>query len=194
MQRSLPRGFVLDPRRRQNAMSAAFGTGNVLIRRSLFGRVGMFSESRRRGEDIEFFLRAYKAGASFAVAPNATIYHVIPPQRLAADHLLRASRFGGAMHGQIEVEVLGRVQACWKGVMRFAHLGLVTVPGLLRAYVRRDHADLLGRQCAARFAVAYLCAIVFPQTESNNMSSASSLSSRGQAGSVVSAGKSLLHR
>ena len=46
--------------------------------RAFFERVGAFDADRRYGEDLDFFRRAEKGGARFAIAPKAVIHHVTP--------------------------------------------------------------------------------------------------------------------
>src|SRR5206468_3209731 len=95
----------LDPRRWLNATS--IGTGNVLVRTKLFEEIGPFSESLRRGEDMEFFLRAYRQGAAIALAPNAIIYHIVSDERLAPEMLLGAATRGGLVRAEVELSVFG---------------------------------------------------------------------------------------
>lgn len=160
MRKRLPRRLVLDPRRRQNAMAAAMGTGNVLISRQLFEQIGMFCETLRRGEDIQFFLRAHRQGAKFAIAPDAIIHHVIPAERLKPEHLLSAADRGGKVNCQMDVEVAGIALTLWTATMRCAHLVLWTLPGLLAFSLLRDRDRALGKQCSARFAAGYLATMV----------------------------------
>lgn len=156
MQKPLPDRRPLDPRRSQARIPAAIGTGNVLIRKSLFERVGMFSEDYRRGEDIHFFMRAQLSGARFAVAPNAIIYHIVPPDRLESHRLMGAADLGGAVNGAIDVEVSGVKAALKTAVMRAAHLMIWTVPNLIITWMMRDRDRTLGRICSARFARSYI--------------------------------------
>ena len=79
------------PHQRLKATPAAIGTGNVLIRKALFGEIGAFKETLRRGEDMEFFLRAERHGAKIVTAPDAIIYHVVLDERMAPEVLLSGS-------------------------------------------------------------------------------------------------------
>lgn len=160
MLRPLAKRFGMDPRRRQSAMAAAMGTGNVLLRRTLFDEIGRFSETRQRGEDIEFFLRAWKHGATFAIAPEAIIHHMIPSERLSPGYLLRAAGQGGAVNAQIDVEAAGVRRALWNASLRGAHLALWTAPALAAAWFARDPHRTLAKRCSARFAVHYLAMVL----------------------------------
>jgi glycosyltransferase involved in cell wall biosynthesis len=72
---------------RDSAVKNYIGTGNVLIRRSLFKRVGAFDSNFRRDCDTDFFWRVEKGGFRLAYAPNAAIHHVIPESRLQPSYL-----------------------------------------------------------------------------------------------------------
>lgn len=157
MRERLPgRRWGSDPRRHQNAVP---GTGNALVRKELFDRIGLFSNAQPYGEDLQFFRRAQKIGARFATAPDAIIHQVIPASRLTSDYLLALAGKGGASQGQIDAEVTGAAPALWRAGMRFAHLTFWTLPGLLAFSLLLDKNRVLSKKCSARFAINYLAAV-----------------------------------
>ena len=157
MREQLPEGrWSVDVRRRQNAMP---GTGNALVRRDLFDRIGCFSDVQRYGEDLQFFRRAQKCGARFASAPNAIVHHVIPMERLAPEYLLSLAGKAGASLGRIDSEVTGTVPALWNGAMRLVHLVVWILPGLLVSSLLNDSSRILSKKCSRRFAIEYLAAV-----------------------------------
>lgn len=138
----------LDPRKREPLP----GTGNVLIKRTLFEQVGMFSESRVYGEDREFFRRAKRSGARFAIAPCAVIYHIVPQSRLTASYLLRTAADGG----QSQAEIDDYKDVRWNAFLRLGHLLMVTIPRLGYAFLLRDQTGILARKCSLRFSLEYI--------------------------------------
>lgn len=71
-------------------------TGNVLIAKSVFEKIGMFDESvLDGGEDTDFFNRMLDAGIRAKYIPTAVVEHIIAPRRLEHDYLeLIAFRHG----------------------------------------------------------------------------------------------------
>jgi glycosyltransferase involved in cell wall biosynthesis len=152
---------LVDPRCRE----AIPGTGNALVKKSLFLRVGLFSENTVYGEDLEFFRRAEAAGALFRIAPNALVYHVIPPSRLSVTYLLPLARRGGRSQAEIDAEICGMGRAFWNCLLRLSHVALWTLPRLVIAALKRDGAKVLGRRCSLQFALSYIGAVLVRTSE-----------------------------
>jgi glycosyltransferase involved in cell wall biosynthesis len=53
----------------------SFQLGSALVRRSVFDRVGGFDEGLRAGEDYDFFLRAWEAGARLFVSAEVALLY-----------------------------------------------------------------------------------------------------------------------
>jgi glycosyltransferase involved in cell wall biosynthesis len=138
----------LHPRKREAIPS----TGNALVRRTLFDQVGMFSEGMVYGEDREFFRRAIKAGACFATAPCAIIYHIVPSSRLTDRYLLHTAAIGGRSQAEIDEYRI----VLWRALLRFVHLVVVAVPRLGCAFALRNRAGILGRRCSIRWSLEYI--------------------------------------
>lgn len=143
---------LLDPRVRE----AIPGTGNVLVKKSLFQRVGLFNDNGIYGEDLELFRRAESAGALFAIAPNAIVFHVIPPSRLSTTYLLPLARKGGCSQAWIDTSICGYNRALWNCLLRVLHLTSSTLPRLAIALITRNGSNLLGRRCSLHFALGYI--------------------------------------
>ena len=88
-------------RSRRGAMAARFAldpempagiTGNLLVRRSTFERVGGFDAGVRSGADLDFCWRASEAGERLAYVPGASVCHR-DPERLRPV-LRQAYRYG----------------------------------------------------------------------------------------------------
>jgi glycosyltransferase involved in cell wall biosynthesis len=142
----------LDPRMRE----AIPGTGNALVKKSLFQRVGLFREDRSYGEDLEFFRRAEAAGALFSIAPTAVVHHLVPPSRLSTGYLFPLAKKGGASQALIDTSACSYTRALWNALLRAAHLASLTLPRLAIALLRQDRTGILGRRCSVLFALAYI--------------------------------------
>ena len=138
----------LDPRKHE----VSPGTGNVLVKRAIFERIGLFSEGRHYGEDREFFRRAQKAGARFAIAPSAVVYHVVPASRLTKSYLLGTAAKGG--RSQAEIDDYQAV--LWRALLRLGYTLIVTLPKLGYALLLRNHSAILARRCSLRFSLQYI--------------------------------------
>jgi GT2 family glycosyltransferase len=146
----------LDPRKRQNRLP---GTGNALIRKSLFATVGTFAGDRTYGEDLHFFRRAEMSGARFTIAPRAIVRHVIPITRLNREHLLTIAEKGGRSQGEIEAALAPLMRVAGRVALRVMHLVGWTLPSLLIAWVTQDPIRMLSKQCSVRVAVSYVAAV-----------------------------------
>lgn len=69
--------------------------GNAALRRSTVNRIGSFREDIGPGtpfpysEDTEYFRRLCDLGERYMYVPNATIYHINPPDRLKRTYILK---------------------------------------------------------------------------------------------------------
>ncbi len=132
------------------------GTGNCLIRRDLFGQVGLFDVAfTHRGEDQDFFRRARKAGYKIASAPRARVRHIILSERLEPGYLLALSRGNGRTIAYLDFKEWGSFRAACIGAARMIHAVCVTSPKLLWAYVTGDGGNILSRKCSLCTAAAY---------------------------------------
>jgi glycosyltransferase involved in cell wall biosynthesis len=137
-----------------------FNTGNVLIRRQLFERVGGFDGSTLAGgigaEDCEFFWRAAKHGAIMSYAPMAIVRHIIPDCRLRGEYFKRTSLRLSLGSTSIRYKHKGRLR--WLlglGKRICAALGR---DGwlLLAALLLRDNGRALERRCRLWYAIGYV--------------------------------------
>lgn len=69
-------------------------TANLILRRAVFDRVGLFNEHLFAGGDREFGMRAVEAGCGVTYSPRAVVHH--PPSRTAAELMRRCYRGGYA--------------------------------------------------------------------------------------------------
>ncbi|MCP4270108.1 MAG: glycosyltransferase family 2 protein [Candidatus Brocadiaceae bacterium] len=72
------------------------GGGNLFLRRSVFERIGLFSEqlgptkhNLSGGEDMDFVVRAIEGGERFVYIPGAIQYHYVDYDRLTLQYLVK---------------------------------------------------------------------------------------------------------
>lgn len=72
------------------------GAGNLVVRKSVFARVGLFSEALgpkghnlAGGEDIEFVKRALRCGERLLYVPQILQYHQVERSKLELSHLIK---------------------------------------------------------------------------------------------------------
>jgi glycosyltransferase involved in cell wall biosynthesis len=134
------------------------GAGNALVRRQLFGRIGLFDPRLSYGEDADFFRRARRAGARIVFADAARIEHLVPKSRLEPAYLYAIADKGAASQASEDFKDGGSKALLGKCVLRLAHVALVALPRLAFSGLARNRGRLLGARCSARFGVAYCVA------------------------------------
>lgn len=144
------------PAERRYTPSCTPGAGNLMVHRSVFAEIGGFDEICSRGEDTDLFVRMYKAGVEAWYSPDAVIDHLIPPERLTDEFLLRLSERMG--NGMADHEFVARGPKLYPAVWlaRVAQTGLTLWPRLLLARLRRDREATLGARCRLRVATVVL--------------------------------------
>ncbi len=135
------------------------GCGNLMLRRAVFDRVGLFDETLTTGgEDTDLFRRVRAAGIVGWYSPTALVWHRIPAERLEADSLLwSATRIGG------HVARRERRERGAAGFLPLAGLRLVqwlvsAGPKRWLAAYRGDLERKLDNVCLTRFFAGYLAA------------------------------------
>ena len=96
------------PLREMEALQNYF-SANVGFRRAAFERFGRFREdlgvvgkNPMSGEDTELFARIIEKGGKMGFVTDAIVHHLIPPERMSPEYLLRKSYafgFGSAIAG-----------------------------------------------------------------------------------------------
>lgn len=115
----LPPGYngvigVIDPKPRSAygpSFSGNLNSGNAVIRRSVFERVGQYSPNLGRSgkgllseEDVELYNRIINAGIHGVHAPDLIIYHYIPATRLTRKYHRRWCYWRGVSQGVLDRE------------------------------------------------------------------------------------------
>ncbi len=133
------------------------GAGNLLIHRSVFSKVGFFREEfNNRGEDTDLFLRMHSAGIQGWYTPNAIVHHVIPPERLTPDYLLRLSQIMSEGMALVERNAVGTLWFPFFWASRLVHLALLMFPRLFWSWLSRNPSEVMGIKCQMRLSKCYL--------------------------------------
>lgn len=108
-------------------------TGNVLIARSVFDKVGRFDESvLDGGEDTDFFNRMLDAGIRAKYIPDACVEHIIAPRRLEADYLQLIAYRHGRHVCRRDLRLHGKIFAGGSALLR---LGLTGLPSIAKKFL-----------------------------------------------------------
>jgi hypothetical protein len=131
------------------------GTGNALVRRSLFNSVGPFDTSLTYGEDAEWFRRARREGARIDFEPNAVVRHLTPASRLTKNYLYEVAERGAVSRVMDDFRDGGLPKVLQLCCLRVPHLAL-SIARKVGAYARQDQTSVLGRSCSMHFSLAYI--------------------------------------
>lgn len=133
------------------------GTGNVLIKRTVFNSVGQFDGSFiRGGEDTDLFRRVRNAGFNIWYAPGALAYHVIPPYRLTNNYLLWVSLRHGANYAYCDYKEGGLIKVSVASMLRIGKAILQYLPGMVWSYILGDGDKRLENKFLLRRNEGYL--------------------------------------
>ena len=147
----------LDPR---SAGLAIPGTGNALVSREVFWTLGGFEAGGRYGEDFQFFRKLVRGGCRLAIAPEASVQHVIPPERMDARFLLPLARRDARVRAENDRNELRFSRVAALAALRLVHL-CWTVPTFSLAVLMKKKDVLLAKRCSIAFCLQYLRALVF---------------------------------
>lgn len=133
-------------------------TGNLLISKEVFDRVGDFdlSLTLNSGEDAELIGRARAAGFGVWTAPKAVVAHMIPAYRTQENYFIWVSRRWGVQFAQIDVKRRGRLMGLALALARGVQAVALRWPQYYRAKGRGDAAALLDVRCYLWRTEAYV--------------------------------------
>lgn len=130
-------------------------TGNALIHRSVFERVGGFDPSFQGGSDTDFFWRVAQAGFVIAHAPGALAAHIIPESRLAPSYLRWVARKVGAATARTTLRNEGPAHVFGALVKRAAVTVGRDVPRYALRTATGNQSGRLDTSCAMAYSWAY---------------------------------------
>lgn len=131
------------------------GGGNALVRRTLVERLGGF-RAMRYGEDLDFFRRAQAARASFAIAHDATVYHMVPPHRLTLSYLANLSARAGRSQAGLDTGCGIAFRPLILSGLRIGYMIALVFPSLVWNLLRRQKSQATSRWCSLLFSAAYV--------------------------------------
>ncbi len=148
-------------------------TGNVLVRRDLFDRIGRFDTEMHRGmSDIDLMRRALDAGLDVWYTPHAVVQHLIPPHRLGEDYLKWTCLRTGTNLSQINYKSWGALRMFLPCLLRVGHTLTLNAVVAVAAYLAGRPAVVLDRRCyrwmaegSARMALHLAFPRIFLQKE-----------------------------
>ena len=147
------------------------GTGNIMIHRDVFQRIGTFNETlREAGEDSDLCWRMHEAGIELWHVPQARVLHSIEPSRVEEPHLRWTAQRAGLNFARHDLKQFGALGLLTRAAGRLALLLGVRLPRYLWAVLRRDAGEKLLLRCRVWRNKAYfratlhlLAPALFPQ-------------------------------
>ncbi|MCA9245776.1 MAG: glycosyltransferase family 2 protein [Planctomycetales bacterium] len=132
------------------------GTGNVMIHRSVFDEVGRFDEQIVvRGEDSDLFERIDAADIEAWYTPRAVVWHMIPPERLADEYLLRLAHLSGWGPAKQDLVRRGKLALSVLWAARLARAALMFAPNWFVKRLSGDREQALAARCRLANTAGY---------------------------------------
>lgn len=142
------------PRPRKVDRFALACTGNVLIHRRLFDRIGLFDSAMKRGmSDIDWMRRAFDAGIPSWYTPHAVVRHLVPAHRLNEDYIRWTCLRVGTNLVHINYKSWGPAKMLVPCLLRALHAITVNPLASLAARVTANRRARLDRKCYRWIAV-----------------------------------------
>jgi glycosyltransferase involved in cell wall biosynthesis len=150
-------GKKRNPEGRITSLMACPGTGNVMFRRSVFDKVGVFNNDLHwGGEDADLMLRVLQAGVAVWFTPNSVTHHMIPPYRVSETYFRWASLRVGVALAEVDARVRGKGKMAFLCVARIGQALIVNIPRLLIAVVSGDRGKVVETKCLLWRAKTYV--------------------------------------
>ncbi len=148
------------------------GSGNQMIHRDVFAKVGLYDQSfTLRGYDTDMYRRIREAGFVSWFSPKAIGYHVIPAERLHDDFFKETSLHNGWSFARRDLLEKGTVFASCTAIMRAAQALTVNTVRLWWTQCTGDREQILDGRIRLWRAEGYVRSVlyrllpqVFPQT------------------------------
>lgn len=131
-------------------------TGNLLVHRSVFGKVGVFDPSLTSGEDTDLHRRLREAAIPVWYSPAALVHHIIPQYRLEDSYFLWASMRHGWNRARWDRQQFGWPKRLAILAARLMQAGIVFLPRLAWGKLRGNREQVLGIRCLLARATGYL--------------------------------------
>lgn len=123
-------------------------TGNMLVHRSVFVEIGLFSEATvEGGEDADLFRRIRDRSIEAWYTPEATVFHSVPPYRQSEGYFRWTSRRQGVHVARREFQTWGTLTYPAILLARVAQAFLVFLPRRLWSDVSGSPSSRLASRC-----------------------------------------------
>jgi glycosyltransferase involved in cell wall biosynthesis len=138
-------------------------SGNLFIEKKLYQSVGGCDPSLSSGEDADLIGRVRAAGNTIWSAPDAHMYHLIPPHRLEEAYFRWVSHRWGANFARMDHKRGGAPRVILAATLRLLQGTLIHLPRLLLARLAAnvpatgDHRCMLWRMEGYLRASLWLC-------------------------------------
>jgi len=141
-------GQKRNPEGQMNTLMECPGTGNVMFRKSVFEKAGLFNNDLHwGGEDADLMLRVLQAGISVWFTPKSVVHHMIPPYRVTEDYFRWASLRVGVALAEVDGRVRGKKKTVVLCVARVGQALLVNLPRYFLASLAHDRGKVVETKC-----------------------------------------------
>lgn len=138
------------------------GSGNQMIHRDVFDKVGFYDESfTLRGYDTDMYRRIREAGFESWFAPKAVGYHVIPASRLQDPFFKETSLHNGWSFARRDYLERGAVLTCTTAALRAAQAILINAPRLAIDKCLGDQEKILDGRIRLWRAEGYVRSVLY---------------------------------
>jgi len=138
------------------------GSGNQLLRRDVFERVGMWSESfTLRGYDTDLYRRIRAAGIESWFTPTAKGWHVIPAERLTEEFFRETALHNGWSFARRDMLERGRAVVMVFAVARLIKAALNCGRGTVRSWFGSKKPTTLDGRIYCWRAQGYLRSVLY---------------------------------
>jgi glycosyltransferase involved in cell wall biosynthesis len=132
------------------------GTGNALVKRDIFGKIGLFDTTLLYGEDMDFFRRLHRAGFKVSNNSRALVKHIIPAFRLDPVYLRRLSKLAGQTLACLDKREWGYSALLLFSGARISYVLFKRAPRLLVGLARGDRESVLDHTLIFCFTASYI--------------------------------------
>ena len=133
------------------------GTGNMLVHRDIFDKIGLFrTDLVEGGEDTDLFHRMRAAGFEAFHAPKAIVHHRVPEFRLEPKYMKLASLRMGSHVARREFRDFNRITYPFVIIARAVQTGLLHSSRLMLAVISADKEAILEKKCKWWLGQGYL--------------------------------------
>lgn len=124
------------------------GSGNQMLHRDVFARVGLYDDSYNlRGYDTDLYRRIRAAGIESWYTPSAVAWHITPPYRLDEKYLRDTSLHNGWCFARRDYQEWGRLALVAVLVARVGQAVCLNLPRWAWARVARAREDAVAARC-----------------------------------------------